>query len=105
MSSLQRLALRAAGERAGVSARTIASWRAEGMAVEVRGGVLTVRVDHLLAWKRWKALTNPALVRRRRSAEACGERDAAVSDAALAAAREAWVAAGGGREAESERAV
>lgn len=95
MSSLQRLALRDAARRAGVSLRTVGNWRAEGMRVEKREGRLTVRVDHLLAWKRWKALVNPAMGLRRGAAVRRGEVGAEVSPREFERARREWVAAGG----------
>lgn len=95
MSSLKQLALRAAADRAGVSQRTIATWRAEGMTVTERSGRLYVRVDHLLAWKRWKSLMNPAMELRRGAAARRGIEGATISKAGIEKARREWIAAGG----------
>lgn len=94
---MTRLAFRAAAVRAGVTLRTLRTWRSEGLIVEEQGGRLYVRTDHVLAWKRWKSLTNPAAGYRRARAAAAGEAGAVVKDAQIEKARREWVAAGGGR--------
>ena len=90
-----RLAFRAAARRAGVTVRTLENWRDEGMTVEREGRRLYVRLEHVLAWKRWKSLRNPAAGHRRARAAARGVDGAVVSPRQVERARREWIAAGG----------
>lgn len=85
----------AAARQAGVSVRTLYRWRAEGLRVKIVDGVVLVRVEHVLAWKRYKALNDPARGYRRRRAVADGVAGAVVSDEARAWVRKRFIAAGG----------
>lgn len=89
------IALRAAAERAGVSLRTVTYWLAEGLAHERQGGRVYVRIDHVLAWRRWKSLNNSAMQRRRAAAARRGITTAHVTEREYEKARREWLAAGG----------
>lgn len=95
---MNRLALNTAARRVGLSVRTLRTYVAEGMTVSREGRRMYVRLEHALAWKRWKALQNPAAQHRRARAAAQGERGAVVSPVQMRRARAEWIAAGGRAE-------
>lgn len=97
---MSKLAFRALAKQADVPLRTLNRWRAEGMHVVVEGGRLFARLDHVLAWKRWKSLANPAAGFRRARAARAGESGAVVTDEQYRRAWREWVAAGGCGEAK-----
>lgn len=95
MGCLNRLAFGEAAKRAGVPLRTLRRWREEGLTVQRRGRALYVRLEDVLAWKRWKSLQDPGAWARRVRAATGGELGALVSGPEFERARAAWVAAGG----------
>lgn len=94
-----QLAFREAARKADVPVRTLERWRAEGLRVQQKGSRLYVDLQHVYAWKRWKALWHPPSMVRRQRAVAAGVRDAVVSPTEFERARREWIAAGG-REKE-----
>lgn len=90
-----RLAFQAAAREAGVCLRTLRQYRADGMHVEETGGRLFVRLEHVLAWKRWRGLNDAAKKSRRERLAREGKGDARVTRSQFERAFQDWVRAGG----------
>lgn len=90
-----RLAYQAAASKAGISVRTLRKYRAAGLPVEEAGGRLFVRLEHVLAWKRWRGLHDAAAVSRRERAAREGVVDARVTQSQRERAFQDWIKAGG----------
>ncbi|MHA3724339.1 hypothetical protein ACXR2T_10710 [Leucobacter sp. HY1910] len=78
-----------------MSLRTLRQYRADGMHVEDVDGRLFVRLEHVLAWKRWRGLNDAARKSRRECRARDGSADAHVTDSQLERAFQEWVRAGG----------